>query len=169
MTENREQAQAEPEEPGAFRVVLTPYRSLGPTGFIVLMTALGVISFITGIAFLVMGAWPVLGFFGLDVALVYVAFKLNYRSGRLYETLELTPAKLTWTRVHPSGRREQFDCNPYWARVSLREWPDGRTDLKLIAHGKELIFGRFLNDAERRELATALKGALVDVRGGARI
>ena len=71
-----------------------------------------------------------MGFFGLDVALVYVAFKLNYRSGRLYETVELTPAKLTWTRVHPSGRREQFDCNPYWARVNLREWPDGRTDLQ---------------------------------------
>jgi uncharacterized membrane protein len=116
-----------------------------------------------------MGAWPVLGFFGLDVALVYVAFKLNYRSGRLYETLELTPAKLTWTRVHPSGKREQFDCNPYWARVSLREWPDGRTDLRLIAQGKELIFGRFLNDDERRELAAALKGALMDARGGARI
>jgi uncharacterized membrane protein len=169
MTENRERAQAEPAEPGPFRVVLTPYRSLGPTGFIVLMTALGVISFVTGIAFLMMGAWPVLGFFGLDVALVYVAFKLNYRSGRLYETLELTPAKLTWTRVHPSGKREQFDCNPYWARVSLREWPDGRTDLRLIAQGKELIFGRFLNDDERRELAAALKGALMDARGGARI
>ena len=169
MTENRERAQAEPAEPGAFRVVLTPYRSLGPTGFIVLMAALGAVSFITGIAFLMMGAWPVLGFLGLDVALVYVAFKLNYRSGRLYETLELTPAKLTWIRVHPSGKREQFDCNPYWARVALREWPDGRTDLRLIAQGKELIFGRFLNDDERRELAAALKDALIDARGGARI
>jgi uncharacterized membrane protein len=166
MTEKWEQAQA---EPGAFRAVLTPYRSLGPTGFIVLMVALGAVSFITGIAFLMIGAWPVLGFFGLDVALVYVAFKLNYRSGRLYETLDLTPSQLTWTRVHPSGRREQFDCNPYWARVALREWPDGRTDLRLIAQGKELIFGRFLNDDERRELATALKGALIDARGGARI
>ena len=166
MTEKWEQAQA---EPGAFRAVLTPYRSLGPTGFIVLMVALGAVSFITGIAFLMIGAWPVLGFFGLDVTLVYVAFKLNYRSGRLYETLDLTPSQLTWTRVHPSGRREQFDCNPYWARVALREWPDGRTDLRLIAQGRELIFGRFLNDDERRELATAIKGALIDARGGARI
>ena len=166
MTEKWEQAQA---EPGAFRAVLTPYRSLGPTGFIALMAALGVISFVTGIAFLMIGAWPVLGFFGLDVALVYVAFKLNYRSGRLYETLELTPALLSWTRVHPSGRREHFDCNPYWARIALREWPDGRTDLRLLAQGKELIFGRFLSNDERRELATALKGALVDARGGVRI
>ena len=166
MTEKWERAQA---EPGAFRAVLTPYRSLSPTGFLVLMVALGTVSFVTGMLFLLMGAWPVLGFFGLDVALIYIAFKLNYRSGRLYETLELTPAKLTWIRVHPSGKREQFDCNPYWARVALREWPDGRTDLRLIAQGKELIFGRFLNDDERRELAAALKGALIDARGGARI
>jgi len=166
MTEKREQMQ---DEPGGFRAVLTPHRSLGPTGFIVLMAALAGISFATGIAFLLIGAWPVLGFFGLDVALVYVAFKLNYRSGRLYETVELTPAKLTWTRVHPSGRREQFDCNPYWARVNLREWPDGRTDLRVIAQGKELVFGRFLTDDERRQFASALRGALVDARGGARI
>lgn len=166
MTEKWEQTQA---EPGAFRAVLTPYRSLGPTGFLVLMAALAGISFATGLAFLLIGAWPVMGFLGLDVALVYVAFKLNYRSGRLYETVELTPALLTWTRVHPSGRREQFDCNPYWARVALREWPDGRTDLRLLAQGKELIFGRFLTDDERRKLATALKGALVDARGGVRI
>jgi uncharacterized membrane protein len=166
MTEKREQMQ---DEPGGFRAVLTPHRSLGPTGFIVLMAALAGISFATGIAFFLIGAWPVLGFFGLDVALVYVAFKLNYRSGRLYETVELTPAKLTWTRVHPSGRREQFDCNPYWTRVNLREWPDGRTDLRLIAQGKELVFGRFLTDDERRQFASALRGALVDARGGTRI
>jgi uncharacterized membrane protein len=166
MTEKWPQAQA---EPGAFRAVLTPYRSLSPTGFLVLMAALGTVSFVTGMLFLLIGAWPVLGFFGLDVALVYVAFRLNYRSGRLYETVELTPAQLSWTRVHPSGRRERFDCNPYWARVNLREWPDGRTDLRLIAQGKELAFGRFLTDDERREFAAALRGALVDARGGARI
>jgi uncharacterized membrane protein len=166
MTEKWERAQA---EPGAFRAVLTPYRSLGATGFIVLMVALGTVSFITGMLFLLMGAWPVLGFFGLDVALVYIAFKLNYRSGRLYETVELTPAKFSWTRVHPSGRREAFDCNPYWARVNLREWPDGRTDLRLLAQGKELAFGRFLTDDERREFAAALAGALIDARGGGRI
>jgi uncharacterized membrane protein len=166
MNEKREQTQA---VPGAFRAVLTPHRSLGPTGFLVLMAALAGISFVTGLVFWLIGAWPVMGFFGLDVALVYFAFKLNYRSGRLYETVELTPALLTWTRVHPSGRREQFDCNPYWARVNLREWPDGRTDLRIVSQGKELAFARFLTDEERRDFAEALRGALLDARGGARI
>ena len=145
--------------------MLTPYRSLGPSGFLVLMIALGAMSFVTGVVFLVAGAWPVLGFFGVDVLLVYIAFKLNYRSGRLYETIDVTPAKFTWTRVHPSGRQEQFDCNPYWARVNLREWPDGRTVLSMVSQGKELAFARFLTDDERRDLASALREALLAATG----
>jgi uncharacterized membrane protein len=89
MNGNPDQTQAEPD---AFRALLTPHRSLGPAGFLILMAALGTASFITGIVFLLMGAWPVFGFFGLDVLLIYIAFRLNYRSGRLYETVELTPA-----------------------------------------------------------------------------
>jgi uncharacterized membrane protein len=166
MDEKRDRAQA---EPGTFRAVLTPQRSLGPRGFLVLMAALSVISFAAGLVFYLAGAWPVMGFFGLDVALVYFAFKLNYRSGRLYETIEVTPALLTWIRVHPSGRREQFDCNPYWARVNLKERPDGRTDLRIASQGRELSFGRFLTDDERRDLASALKDALLAARGGALI
>jgi uncharacterized membrane protein len=166
MDEKQDRAQAEPD---TFRAVLTPYRSLGTTGFLILMVALSSISFVAGLVFYLVGAWPVMGFFGLDVALIYLAFKLNYRSGRLYETVELTRDRLTWTRVHPSGRREQFDCNPYWARVSLREWPDGRTDLRLASEGRQLTFGRFLTDGERRDLASALRGALLAARGGVRI
>ena len=173
MNGNPEQTQAGPEAsqgplPEPFRAVLTPHRSLGPKGFLALMIALGAISFITGVLFLVIGAWPVLGFFGLDVLLVYVAFRLNYRSGRLYETLDLTPASLVLTRVHPSGRQERFDCNPYWARVSLREWPDGRTALSVVSRGTELAFGAFLTDDERRDLASALREALLTARAGVR-
>jgi uncharacterized membrane protein len=167
MTGKAEQAQAGPAD--GFRAVLTPHRSLGPAGFLVLMGVLSAVSFATGLMFLVAGAWPVLGFLGLDVALVYLAFRLNYRSGRLYETVELTSFRLTWTRVHPSGRREAFECNPYWARVSLRETRDGRTDLRIISEGREQALGRFLTDDERRELADALSGALLEARGGVRI
>ena len=162
---------SEPAQDGAdtFRVVLTPHRSLGPKGFLALMLAFGAISFATGIVFYIAGAWPVFGFLGLDVLLVYVAFRLNYRSGRRYETLELSPARFILTRVHPSGRQEQYDCNPYWARVNLREWPDGRTVLSVVSRGTELRFGSFLTDDERRDLASALREALLTARGGVRI
>jgi uncharacterized membrane protein len=152
------------QSPGAFRLVLYPHRSLGPKGFLILMLAIGGVSFVTGMVFLLMGAWPVFGFFGLDVALVYAAFKLNYRAGHLYETIDLNPQTLTITRVHPSGNRESFDFNPYWVRVFLAEGPHGRTDLRLASHGREFAFARFLTDDERRDLSKVLSGALARAR-----
>jgi uncharacterized membrane protein len=165
MNENSGARQA--EEP--FRAVLTPYRSLSPVGFLVLMCAIGLVSFVTGAVLLAMGAWPVFGFLGLDVLLIYLAFRLNYRAGRQYETVELTRDLLTLTRVHPSGRRESFQFNPYWVGVQVREGRHGRADLRLASHGRELSIGRFLTDDEKREFAEALKVALLTARGGPRI
>lgn len=147
-----------------FRAVLHPHRSLDPRGFLILMLALGGVSFITGLVFLSMGAWPVMGFFGLDVLLVYLAFKLNYRAARAYELVELTPATLKLTRVTPSGRSKEFEFNPYWVRVRFVEHPDGSNNLKLTSHGREFEFGRLLNDDERRDFARVLEGALATAR-----
>ena len=58
-------------EPTLFSATITPHRSLGQAGFLVLMLVFGGVSFCTGVAFLLMGAWPVFGFFGLDVLLLY--------------------------------------------------------------------------------------------------
>lgn len=157
------------QEPGNFRAVLAPHRSLAPAGFVALMAGVGIVSFVAGLAFYLIGAWPVLGFFGLDALLIYIAFRLNYRSGRLRETVELVPDALTLTRYHPSGRREQFSFNPYWVRVELTEGRDGRTDLKLRLHDRVVSFGRFLTDEERRDLADTLSGALADTRRSFRV
>lgn len=159
-----------PNNPRQSRFVLHPHRSLSPAGFLILMTAMGVVSFIMGIVFVSIGALPVTGFFGLDVLLVYWAFKWNYRAGRIYEVVDVNPDLLKLTRVHPSGRSEEFAFNPYWARVQLTiDRPDGRTSLRLAAQGREVLFGTFLTDDERRDFADALTGALIASRGGARI
>lgn len=129
------------------------------------MTALGTVSFIAGMAFLMIGAWPVFGFFGLDVLLVFIAFKLNYRSGRVHELVELTPELLTVTRVEPTGERHRIEFNPFFVRVRFSEEVDGRTSLRLASHGREFEFARFLNDDERREFAGVLRNALADARG----
>lgn len=150
---------------GAGHFVLHPHRSLSPRGFVILMSFISAVSFVAGMAFLLMGAWPVFGFFGLDVLLIYLAFKLNFRAGRLYETIDISPSKLVLTRVHPAGRCDTFEFNPYWARVRLLEnLPGGGTALALAAQGREERFGRFLTDDERRALADALTGALLRAR-----
>jgi len=147
-----------------FRAVLTPNRSLSRAGFIVLLSLVGVANLVMGIAFMVMGAWPVLIFCGLDVALVYFAFRLNYRSGRMTETIEIGRSSLVLMRIHPSGATERYELNPYWARINLAESPDGSNELKFASHGRELTFARFLSNDERRELAAALKGELLAAR-----
>jgi uncharacterized membrane protein len=157
------------QDPSEFSAILTPHRSLGPAGFGMLMVAIGVVSFGTGLAFYLLGAWPILGFYGLDVLLIYLAFRINYRAGRMYETVHLNRSELTLTRVHPSGRKERFTFNPYWVRVRLARDRHGRLDLRLKLHDTELSFGSFLTDVERQDFARILTGALLESRGGVRI
>jgi uncharacterized membrane protein len=149
-----------PQEPTRFSAILTPHRSLGPKGFMVLMAAVCSVSFGTGLLFYMIGAWPVVGFMGLDVALIYIAFKLNFRALRLYETVDLTQEALTVTRVDPSGRAQSWDFNPYWVRLCLESRRGRSTELSLASHGRRLVFASFLTDSEREDFALALLSAL---------
>ena len=148
-----------------FSAVLLPHRSLGRKGFIILMGVIAVVSFLTGLAFYMKGAWPVLGFFGIDVLLIYGAFRLNYRAARIYETVELSVSELKVTRFHPSGRAESWTFNPYWVRLELEESESSANRMSLRSHGRVLPFGNFLSDDEKRGFAHALGAALYDVRG----
>ena len=155
--------------PAPFRVVLTPYRSLNRPGFLVLMGFIGLVSFVVGVAFATIGAWPVLGFFGLDVVLIYYAFQRNYRSGRQLETIEIADGRLTLTHIDVRGRRRATELPTAWIDVRLRRAANGRTSIALASHGREHRLGGFLTDDERYELAPVLRDALLAARGGLRI
>ncbi len=149
---------------GSFKAVLTPHRSLSRAGFLILMIAIGLVSFFVGFAFLWNGAWPVLGFFGLDVAIIYWAFRANYRSAHEAETIEVTPETVRLTRSTPDGTETSIDFNTYWVRVAVDERRNGRTALRFVSHGQSCHFGRFLTDDERRELADILANELIAAR-----
>ncbi len=152
------------QEASRFSAVLTPHRSLGPTGFMVLMAAVCLVSFGTGLFFYLLGAWPVIGFMGLDVALIYIAFKLNFRALRLYETVDLTQDSLTVTRVAPSGKTQSWRFNPYWVKLSVHERIGRSSELSIASHGERLVFASFLTDEEREDFASALSSALSAAR-----
>jgi len=130
----------------------------------VFMAMVSVVSFGTGLLFYLLGAWPVIGFMGLDVLLIYVAFKLNFRALRVYETVDLTNEALTVTRVEPDGKSQSWSFNPYWVREQVAERVGRTSELSLASHGKRLVFGRFLTDHEREDFAAALVSALRDTR-----
>jgi uncharacterized membrane protein len=154
-------------EPTIFSAVLTPNRSLGPTGFLIFMLVLGGISFASGMLFLIMGAWPVFGFFGLDVLLVYWAFRVNYRSARAYEVVTVTPSELTVRKVSHHGRIRQWTLNPVWVQLDRDQHEEfGIERLFLVSRGRRLPIASFLGAQEKEDFALALSGALAEARRG---
>lgn len=145
-------------------VVVYPHRSLGPTGFLVLMAMLCGFSFAIGMVFYLSGAWPVVGFLGLDVLIVYVAFRQNYRAARAYESVRLTPGTLEVTKVDARGRGRRISFQPYWLTVDMDDPPRRHSRLTLRSHGRHLEIGRFLTPDEKLDLARALRRALDSAR-----
>ena len=158
---------AEGDEPTLFSAVLTPHRSLGRTGFLALMLLIGAISFAAGLAFFIAGAWPVVGFFGLDVLLVYVAFRVSYRSAAAYEQVTMTPSALTVRKVSHRGHVAEWRLNPVWVRLQREVHAEfGIERLFLVSHGRRLPVATFLGPREKASFATALAAALGEARRG---
>jgi uncharacterized membrane protein len=150
-----------------FEAVITPHRSLGQTGFLVLMIAVGVVSFIAGMVFLAMGAWPVFGFFGLDALLLYWAFRINYRRAAAYEIVTVTPIELRVRKVTHRGLVREWVLNPLWVtldKISHEEY--GIERLFLVSGGKRLSIASYLGPDEKASFAKALSKALNDAKRG---
>ncbi|MEQ8403813.1 MAG: DUF2244 domain-containing protein [Oceanicaulis sp.] len=160
-----------PPLPGAATLYLDaeirPNRSLANPAFYALMLALGAVSFIAGMAFLLLGAWPVIGFFGLDVLIVFAAFKLSYRDGRRVETIKVTNEEIRVARRSPFGHQTAFRVPLAWTRVEVAG--EGEPDVQARLHhkGRNLIIGAMLSPKEREALAEAVRGAIDKARRGA--
>jgi uncharacterized membrane protein len=154
-------------DPTIFSAVLTPHRSLGRAGFLVLMALFGGVSFVAGMVFLMMGAWPVFGFFGIDVALLYWALKLNYRHAAAYEEVTVTPAALKVRKVSHRGRAREWVLNPLWVKLDMTEVHEfGIERLFLVSRGKALTIASFLGPDEKASFANALGAALHEAKRG---
>lgn len=143
-----------------FEAVLYPNPPLGRHGFLVLMLAVSVVSAALGAAFALAGAWPVSGFMGLDVLLLYVALRWSRRRSRRFEQIRLDATGLHVRRVGPDGTSTDWCFEPYWVRVAVEERRAGPGTVTLSSHGERLRIGDFLTREERHDLARALDAAL---------
>ena len=154
-------------EPKIFAATITPHRSLGSTGFLILMLCIGGLSFACGMLFLLLGAWPVFGFLGLDVLLIYVAFRANFRAARAYEEVTVTASELTVRKVSHHGVVREWTLNPVWVqldRVVHEEF--GIERLFLVSRGRRLAIASFLSPNEKASFARALSAALGEAKRG---
>jgi uncharacterized membrane protein len=148
-------------------VRLSPHRSLQPRAFRRLMAFAFVASALFSLPFYLMGAWPVVGFMGLDVLLLYLAFRANFRAARLYEHLRLTSLELLFARVSARGARREWRFNPSWVRLERIEHEEfGTQRLALVSRGRSLEVGGFLGPGEKAEFATRFSRALALARRG---
>jgi uncharacterized membrane protein len=154
-------------EPTLFSAILTPHRSLNATGFLILMAAIGSLSFGAGVTFLLMGAWPVFGFFGLDVLLVYLAFRMNYRAATAFEQVSVTPSELRVRKVTHRGEVTEWTLNPVWTQLDREVHEEfGVQRLFLVSRGRRLPVATFLSPDEKESFAMALGAAIGEAKRG---
>ena len=154
-------------EPTLFSAIITPHRSLSGKGFLLVMALVGGLSFIGGMFFFLMGAWPVIGFLGLDVLLVYWAFRANYRAAAAFEQVVVTPSELRLRRVSHRGAVAEWKLNPVWTQLDRETHEEfGLLKLFLVSRGRRLAVAGFLSPKEKESFADALSAALGEAKRG---
>ena len=166
MSESNDLKAPQPE-PALFSALLTPHRSLSSTGFLVVIGLIAGLSFMAGIMFLLLGAWPVMPFLGLDVVLIYWAFRANYRAAAAYEEVTVTPSELHVKKVSARGKVAEWSLNPVWVRLERETHEEfGLMRLFLVSQGRKLAIAGFLGPAEKESFAKALADAIGEAKRG---
>ncbi len=158
---------AERYEQALYAVRLMPHRSLtrGQARILVLAVSAAIASIST--PFFLMGAWPIIGFLGLDAAGLWLAFEMSFRAARAYEDVRVTPLELLLTKVAARGTRREWRFNPAWVRIDRSDHEEfGLQRLALVSHGRSVEFGGFLGPDQKAEVAKDLARALARARRG---
>jgi len=144
--------------------VLEPPRSLSPRGFNRVMLFVGGMSFVTGLGFLLAGAWPVAGFMGLEILALWLVFRLSFRSQTARTFVQVTADAVTVRRVDGHGRVRHARVSSYFARVEYDRAASGGNALRLATSARAYALGEHLTPRERETFARRLSQALDDAR-----
>lgn len=153
------------EQKPQFCAVLTPHRALDQKGVYVVMIITCILAAIPGVVFFLMGAWPIIGFLGLDVALLFWALSKSRQEVNSFEEITLYTDKLDIRSVSPKGRVTRHQFNPFWIKIEvLRDFEDRVTDIVLKSKERTIKVGAFLNPEDKKSFAFALSCALYRVK-----
>jgi uncharacterized membrane protein len=157
----------EHEPPPVFSAVLHPHRSLDIRGVRLVCLLVAIAGTIASIPFVVLGFWPVAGFYGLDVALLWFALSASLRDARAYEEVVVSPIELSLRKVPASGPALEFRFNPLWTRLLRVEHEEfGVERLTLVSRGQAVPVAHFLSPDEKARFGDRLSWALAEARRG---
>lgn len=144
--------------------VLRPNKSLSRPAFLVVMTLIIAINLVSALAFLSVGAIPVVGFLGLDALAVWLAFRLCFRNQEQWTRVRVTAEHLRVDHRNPRGDASSIELPTAFARVELKEPLTPHSWLTLAVRGEAYVIGRFLTVEERQSLAETIRTALIRAR-----
>jgi uncharacterized membrane protein len=148
-----------------FDLVLRPNRSMDPRVFWWVVTGVAGLFLLMALRFVYLGAWPVLPFLVIDVALMAWAMRASYRAGAAAEYVRLDDARLTVRKVTAQGLERRYGLEPYFARVELERLPDDTNRLWVSSRGRRVLVGQFLSPPERVAVADVMRAGLAELRG----
>lgn len=148
-----------PETP-FFQAAVRPHRSLSCKGVAIVICCMLLGSLAITSLMVSLGAWPVIGFNGADIALAIFLIWLNIRAARAVEIISLNDDSLEICRTDASGRQEHLSFAPYWLNIVLQERNGTVPKLLLASGGASTEIARQLGEAQKRDLAAALARAL---------
>ena len=158
----------DPASQRIYAVRLHPHRSMSERNFWILLCVFSVVSFATTIPFVVMGAWPVAGFMGLDVAIFYFAFRANFRAAKAYEDVMVTPLDLSLEKVSPKGARANGTSIPRGSRCIRKRTTNMACRKSRLCPRAQHRGRQFPRPNEKAQVANDLSLALAEARRGPR-
>lgn len=158
---------SDPANAQLFAARITPHRSLSERNFRLLMMVFSIAVCFVSLPFFILGAWPVVGFMGLDILALWIAFRVNFRDARAYEDILLTPLELAVAKVSPRGARREWRFNPIWVRLRREEDEDfGLVRLDVVSRGRSLEIAHDLDQDRKAEFAREFSLALAEAKRG---
>ena len=150
-----------------FETVLRPHRSLKIGGFRLVMALVAGASAFASLPFILLGFWPVAGFYGLDVVLLYFAFRANFRAAWGHEEVIVGPFEILLRKISHTGEAREWRFNPIWTRLVLEEHEEfGCTRLILASRGQQVSVGHFLGPDDKAHLGRHLSRAIGEAKRG---
>ena len=148
-----------------FAATLRPHRSLSRKGLRWVIAAIAVAASIPGIVFFSLGAWPIVGFMGLDVLAVWWALSASLRDGKQFEIVTLWPDQLELKRVTGGGKEQLLTFDPVGTKLVIdRDFNERTTALHLRTLDADTELGAFLNSDDKASFAKAFGTALKRAR-----
>ena len=149
-----------------FAARLTPHRSLTTRGYRWVIALACIMATIPALVFFSMGAWPIVGFLGIDLLAIWWALSSSMRAGKEFEEVTLWPDELEVKQVGANGKSQLTRFNPFSVKLVIdRDFNERVTGLHLRTKDADMVLGAFLSTDEKSSFAKVFGTALKKARG----